>query len=753
MGRLIIVSNRLPVTVRAGLDGGEPQVTRSPGGLATGLSGPHQESAGLWIGWPGDTSALPAEQRAQVWASLEADRLLPVDLTPEEVSGYYEGFSNRVLWPLFHYLLDHIPLEAMQWEVYRRVNARFADAVVEHAAPDDTIWVQDYQLCLVPALLRERLPGARIGFFLHIPFPSSEVIQALPWRDELLRGLLGADLVGFHTSLYARQFAMALRRLLGLFVDGDRALYQGRAVRLGAYPMGIDAEGWAREAQRPEVIARAEEIRREVGSDHLLLGIDRLDYTKGIRRRLLALERLLERGPELRGRVTLVQIAVPSRTAIVEYEEFRQEVDEVVGRVNGAHGSTSWSPVRYLYRSFAQPELAAFYRAADVMLVTPLRDGMNLVAKEFVASRADGRGVLLLSELCGAAAELTDAVLVNPYDVDGTSEAILRALRMPEEEQGERMRALRERVLTWDVHRWVRAFLQDLEGPPGAEAAASPRVTPEPLLRRLRERIALAPGRVLLLDCDGTLLDFRAEPGQVAPDADLLELIARLAAAPGTEVHLVSGRPATTLEAWFGRLPVGLHAEHGLWWRPPPRGEEPAPWRADREVSTAWKGRVRPLLEALSLRTPGAFVEEKPSTLAWHYRRADPDLGEARAAELLRRLGEVLPELDAEALPGDRVVEVRPRGVSKGAVVARALGAAAPGTVAVAMGDDRTDEDLFAAIPPSGFSLHVGARESRAPYRLPSAAAARRFLRALADEVERSRTATAAWSSASPHSP
>ncbi len=746
MGRLVIVSNRLPVTVRPGLDGGEPQVARSPGGLATGLAGPHQESAGLWIGWPGDTSALTPEHRERVRQQLEADRLVPVDLTAEEVSGYYEGFSNRVLWPLFHYLLDYIPVEAMQWELYRRVNARFADAVAERAQPDDTIWVQDYQLCLVPALLRERLPSARIGFFLHIPFPSSEVVQALPWRDELLRGLLGADLVGFHTSLYARQFAGALRRLLGLVVQGDRALYQGRAVRLGAYPMGIDAEGFAREAQRPEVVARAEEIRREAGGARLLLGIDRLDYTKGIRRRLLALDRLLERTPELRGRVTLVQIAVPSRTAIAEYEEFRQDVDEVVGRVNGAHGTTSWSPVRYLYRSFPRSELAAFYRAADVMLVTPLRDGMNLVAKEFVASRPDERGVLLLSELCGAAAELTDAVLVNPYDVDGTSEAILRALSMPESEQRERMRALRERVLAWDVHRWVRTFLQDLEEGGAEEVAASPRLTPEPVLRALRERIALAPARALLLDCDGTLLDFRTEPGMVSPDADLLELLAGLAAAPGTEVHVVSGRPAATLEAWFGRLPVALHAEHGLWWRPLPRGGEPAPWRADQPISTDWKAGVRPLLEALSLRTPGAFVEEKPATLAWHYRRADPELGDARAAELLRRLEGVRAGGVAEALAGDRVVEVRPRGVSKGAVVTRALEGAPPGTVVVAMGDDRTDEDLFAALPPSGLALHVGARESRAPYRLPSAAAARRFLRALLD-------ATAASSSASLRSP
>jgi trehalose 6-phosphate synthase/phosphatase len=336
--------------------------------------------------------------------------------------------------------------------------------------------------------------------------------------------------------------------------------------------------------------------------------------------------------------------------------------------------------------------------------------------------------------------------------VDGTSDAILRALAMPEEEQRERMRAMRERVLAWDVHRWVRDFLQDLEG---AEQAPPLSLTPEEVLRRLREPIALAPRRVLLLDCDGTLLEHREEPGQVAPDAELVALLLRLAGLPGTEVHLVSGRPAPTLEAWFGRLPLGLHAEHGLWWRPIQSGGGPAPWRTDRPVSTDFKAPVRRVMEALSLRTPGAFVEEKPSSLAWHYRRAEPELGEARAAELLRRLEPVLADQQAEALWGDRVVEVRPRGATKAAVVARALGPAPPGAVAVAMGDDRTDEDLFGALPPSGVALHVGARESMAPYRLPSAASARRFLRALADEVERldRASATDPWSSASPRSP
>jgi trehalose 6-phosphate synthase/phosphatase len=741
MGRLIIVSNRLPVTVTlpegaAGADGGVVEVARSTGGLATGLSGPHQESGGLWVGWPGDTTELSSGQRDQVERQLADLRLVPVHLTREEVAGYYEGFSNRVLWPLFHYLLDHLPLETMQWELYRMVNERFADAVAAHARPGDTIWVHDYQLCLVPGLLRRKLPEARIGFFLHIPFPCSEVVQALPWRDDLLRGLLGADLIGFHTYLYARRFLGAVLRLLCLPAERDQIIDRGRVIQVGAYPMGVDAATISESAARPEVAARAEEIRREAGAGKILLGIDRLDYTKGIRRRLLALEHLLEESPDLRGRVKLIQVAVPSRTTISEYEHFRQEVDEVVGRVNGAFATAGWVPVHYLYRALSMPELVALYRAADLMLVTPLRDGMNLVAKEFVASRVDGRGVLLLSELAGAAAELGQALLVNPYDVDGLGQAIRRGLSMSEHEQALRMGQMRARVRSWDVHHWVRTFLGDLESA-GERGPARLGYTSADQLARLQDRVAGAERRALLLDCDGTLLDFHPVPDMVAPDDQLRRVVAALARAPGTWVHLVSGRPAETLERWFGDLPVSLHAEHGLYWR-----REGGPWQQEGAADPSWKGQVRPLLDQVALTTPGSFVEEKRASLAWHYRMADPELVEGRLAQLKALLGARADLADLEILQGDQVVEVRQRGVNKGLVVPRALALAGPDALMVAIGDDRTDEDLFAALPPGAIAVHVGPRESCAPYRLPSVAAARSFLEALT-----------ASSSASLHSP
>lgn len=727
MGRLLLVSNRLPVTI--GLAEGQLKVTPSAGGLATGLSGAHQESEGLWIGWPGDISRLDSRQQEELAAKLEAMRLSPIYLSSQEVAGFYEDFSNRVLWPLFHYLLDHLPLGAGGWEVYRQVNQRFAEAVARQYRKGDLIWVHDYHLCLVPGMLRALLPAARIGFFLHIPFPTSDVLQALPWRNALLEGLLGADLVGFHTFSYARHFGSALLRLLGVSPEVDRVQYRGREVRLGTFPMGIDAGSFSELAQSPRVLQLAGEIRRQFEGQRLLLGVDRLDYTKGLRRRMLALERLLEREPSLVGKLKLVQIAVPSRTSIEAYDEFRQEVDEVVGHLNGAHSTIGWAPVHYLYRGFSREELVAFYRAADLMLVTPLRDGMNLVSKEFVASRPDERGVLLLSELAGASAELGEAVLVNPYDVDELGQHILRALSMSEQEQRIRMRALRWRVFAGDVHQWVKSFLDALEET-GARAEGRPRFTSPAELAELRGRILARP-RLLLLDYDGTLVSFGNVPRLVGPDPSLLELLGRLAELPQTAVHVASGRDRETLEAWFGQLPLGLHAEHGAW----SRGRPDQPWIRFGEIPREWKEKLRPILEVYSRRTPGSFLEEKSAALAWHYRMADPELGQLRANELTHLLRATFANAPLEVLQGEKVVEVRPHGVNKGLVVGPAMALAGPEATVVAVGDDRTDEDMFAALPPGGIAIRVGAEESRAPYRLEDVAAVRRFLWALLAEA------------------
>jgi trehalose 6-phosphate synthase/phosphatase len=471
-GRLLIVSNRLPVG--AALRDGMVHLTMADGGLATGMRPWHDQSNGLWIGWPGDVSGFSATQQTALDQQLRRRGITAVHLTSDQVDRYYHGFANRVLWPLFHYLIDRVPLNAAGWDAYRAANEAFAVVVAREYQPGDAIWVHDYQLTLLPALLRQRLPEARIGFFLHIPFPASEVFRVLPWRKEILQGLLGADLLGFHTRAYVRYFTNALERILGIVAEGDHVTAGGRTIRLGDYPMGIDAEGFARLARDPDVQAEAATIRSEAGGRQIVLGVDRLDYTKGIPRRLEAIEHLLGQQPELADSVRFIQVAVPSRGEVDSYQKFKRLVEEAVGRINGARSTIRSTPVHYVHRSVPERQLVALYCAADVMLVTPLRDGMNLVAKEFVATRVQDDGVLVLSEFAGAAAELDSALIVNPYDVESVAATIQRALTLPREERRARMTRLRQRVHEYDVHAWAREFVGHLWPSPDDAAVPDP---------------------------------------------------------------------------------------------------------------------------------------------------------------------------------------------------------------------------------------------------------------------------------------
>src|SRR5438552_3801868 len=564
MPRLIIVSNRLPLSVIR--EGGEVRLEQSTGGLATGLAGPHEQLRGLWVGWPGSTEALSEDERARITRQLTEQRAVPVWLEPDDVRRFYEGFSNGVLWPLFHYLVDQMPLHVRDWGAYERVNRRFAEVVAAHHRPGDLVWVQDYHLMLVPQFVRELVPGARIGFFLHIPFPASEVFRTLPNRERLLEGMLGADLVGFHTAAYVRHFGASLLRIVGIAVDVDRVRVGERTVRLGVFPMGIDAARFARLAADPEVASEVSALRGS-GDCAVLLAIDRLDYTKGIPRRLLAFDSLIRGHPSLRERVRLIQVAVPSRTDVGAYRKYRHHVDEMVGRLNGAFATPHWVPVHYIYRGLSERELVALYRAAAVMLVTPLRDGMNLVAKEFVAARTDEDVVLVLSEFAGAAAEPAAALQVNPYDVDRTSEIYYHALTLPVEERRARMLGLRRRVVAYDVGHWVRSFLGSLEtASGGSEHAAT--LPPPATTHAVVEQLRAATNLLLLLDYDGTLVPHASVPELATPDEALLELLRTLAARPRTHVHVVSGRSRESLDRWLGRLPIGLHADHGFWSRP-----------------------------------------------------------------------------------------------------------------------------------------------------------------------------------------
>ncbi|MDX8036843.1 trehalose-6-phosphate synthase [Lentzea sp. BCCO 10_0856] len=461
----VVVANRLPVDLERLPDGTE-RWKHSPGGLVSALEPFLRSHSGAWVGWPGVSDA--------VVSPFEDDGLLlhPVELSAKEVEDYYEGFSNGTLWPLYHDVVAQPAFHRHWWNSYVRVNQRFADATAKVAAQGATVWVQDYQLQLVPAMLREQRPDLKIGFFLHIPFPPVELFMQLPWRTEIIRGLLGADLVGFHRPGGAQNFLWLARRLVGLEpsrgtvgVRTRPGVVQvgDRTVRVGAFPISIDSAGLDAVARRKETQARAKQIRADLGNPkRILLGVDRLDYTKGIDVRIRALYELIADGRVDPEDVTMVQLATPSRERVDHYKTMRQDIEQSVGRINGEFGRVGKPVVHYLHQSVNREELVAFMSAADVMVVTPVRDGMNLVCKEYVACRYDLGGALVLSEFAGAAAELTSAFLVNPHDLDGVKNALQAALDIDPAEGRRRMRALRRQVLTHDVDRWARSFLEAL---------------------------------------------------------------------------------------------------------------------------------------------------------------------------------------------------------------------------------------------------------------------------------------------------
>jgi trehalose 6-phosphate synthase len=465
-GSFVVVANRLPVDQIVGEDG-TVSWRRSPGGLVTALEPVLAAQNGTWIGWPGAPSEDATPQPA---VEVDGIRLRPVPLIAEEIEKHYEGFSNSSLWPLYHDAVEQPQFKRKWWEAYLRVNRRFAEAAAEEAAPGATVWVHDYQIQLVPSLLRELRPDLTIGFFLHIPFPPVELFAQLPRRVEVLQGLLGADLVGFQQPLAAQNFLRLTRHLLGLHPKAGAVEYEGRQVLAGAFPISIDFAEMDELVNSAYVMERARQIRQELGEPKVvLLGVDRLDYTKGIEQRLKAFRELLDAGKLAVPETVMVQVATPSRERVEHYQVLRERVEQEVGRINGDFGRVGVPAIHYLYQSFSRSELAALYRAADVMMVTPLRDGMNLVSKEYVAARADERGALVLSEFAGAAAELTQAFLCNPHDLDGVKEAILRGVNVHEDEAAGRMRAMRRQVRLHDVRAWATTFLSALGNTDGSE--------------------------------------------------------------------------------------------------------------------------------------------------------------------------------------------------------------------------------------------------------------------------------------------
>jgi trehalose 6-phosphate synthase/phosphatase len=730
--RLVIVSNRLPFTV-VNQDGG-PQFKVSSGGLTTGLwsylergaAGSMERPEFVWLGWPGATVAPQDEPAVKAYAEKEF-KALPVFLPEERMDRFYHGFCNKTLWPLFHYFPYLAVYEEEYWDEYKQVNRVFAEAVLKVLRPDDLLWVHDYQLMLVPALIRERFPDLPIGFFLHIPFPSYEVFRLLPraWRVEIIEGLLGSSLVGLHTYDYTRDFLTSVLRTVGYEHQLGSLTLRERVVKVDTFPMGIDYERFARAAAAPETEARVAELRAKCTGQRVIFSVDRLDYTKGLINRLRGYDFFLKRNPQWHGKVVFVVSVAPSRIGVESYQAMKQELEQAVGRIVGTYGNVHWTPLIYQFRNLGFEEIVALYRLCDVALITPVRDGMNLVAKEFVASRPDQTGVLVLSEMAGAAKEMGEALIINPLHSGDFAQALEQALAMPVEEQVRRNRLLQERLRRYNVVRWAEDFVQALDATQKTEAARRARVLSGKVLAALIQQYRSAARRALLLDYDGTLVPFVEDPKLAGPDREVLDLLGGLAAAAGNEVIIVSGRPRRDLEEWFGGLPVALVAEHGVWLRP-----KGGAWRMLKAITTEWKERVRPILQVYVDRLPGALLEEKEFSLAWHYRRADPEQALRRARELLDALAGFTRNIDVQVLEGNKVLEIRNTGVTKGSAAKEWLGGLGADFI-LAIGDDWTDEDLFRALPATAYSVRVGLANTAARYYLGNHTAVRRVLREL----------------------
>ena len=725
-GRLIIVSNRLPVSVERRPDGLSFQP--SVGGLATSLNALRDEAEMLWLGWPGITPESPAEAD-QIAQRLEQDfGCLPLFLPEELFEPYYTGFANGCLWPLFHYFMQNAHYDWDEWRAYQQVNRRFADRLTDLLQPEDRVWIHDYHLMLLPEMVRQAVPRSTIGFFLHIPFPSYELFRTLPWREELLRGLLGADLIGFHSFSYARHFNSALLRILGLESEFGRVMVGEHPAKVDTFPLGVDVDRFGSAHELPEVQAGLADLEAQRSGRKIVLSVDRLDFTKGIVERLRAFSRFLEQYPEWRGRVSLVSICVPSRESVPEYQSLKRQVDELIGRINGRFSQPGWTPIWYLYRSLPFEGLVPFYLLADVALVTPLRDGMNLVAKEYLAARTDGTGVLVLSETAGSAEELGEALIVNPHDEPEIVERLLKALTMPVEEQVRRNAPMRARLERYPTARWAEEFLRQLAHARRARPSYRTRSLTGERRQAVLEAYRQADRRLLMLDYDGTLVGFRSRAASAEPDEALLSLLGRLASDPKNTVVVISGRDHATLDRWLGATGIDLVAEHGARLR-----QAGGKWRLTEDgTNHRWQSEIRPVMEVYVDRTPGAYLEDKGSSLVWHYRQAEPELGSLRAKELIETLEAYLSNTPLHVMQGNKVIEVKQSNVNKGRAAQRWLSKEGQYGFMLAIGDDVTDEDLFTAMPEDSTTVKVGrAPQSAARYHLAEAEQVRELLAAM----------------------
>jgi trehalose 6-phosphate synthase/phosphatase len=715
--KLFVVSNRLPFTIKSKDE--KVEVSPSSGGLITAVNSflkndKNHFSETNWVGVPGCSPS--------VWSGISRQlptisyNYIPVMLYKEQYQKYYLGFSNSVLWPLFHYFPSYAEYEEAWFDDYMLANQHFADVLLRKLRPGDTVWIHDYHLLPLAGILRKALPELTIGFFLHIPFPSYELFRLLPrkWQQQLLEGMLGADLIGFHTIDYASHFMQSVQMVLGLDNERHITRYKNRLVKVDVFPISIDYAHFNSAYSREEVVSLREHLHVKLPEVKIIFSVDRLDYTKGVQNRLKSFERFLKDNPEYIGKVIFIMVILPSRDTIEKYIERRRAIEELVSRINSTYGTLQWQPVNYRYNFLEFDQMIALYSGCDLALITPLRDGMNLVAKEFIASRKDGKGVLILSEMAGAARELTDALIINPNDITEIAEKLKEGLEMPVEEQQSRIMKMQQRVENYDVKAWAEDLFGALDGIKRKQENFQIAFLDDLSKRDLLHVYSKTNKRLLLLDYDGTLVPFASTPEKAEPGPDLLQLLEGLSASVDNDVFLISGRSSEWLEKYFGNLPLNLVAEHGA-----KSKYKNSAWLTEIQTHSEWKEEALNIMEMFVRRCPGSFIEEKDFSIVWHYRNCNREQGRLRAIELKGELQDFLRNNHLQVLPGNKVIEVRNSGIDKGTAIKKILSRKEYDYI-FAVGDDRTDEDMFRLLlkKKNCFSIKVGNMASYAKYNL-----------------------------------
>jgi trehalose 6-phosphate synthase/phosphatase len=721
--RLFIISNRLPVNVDK-VDN-DVRLNVSSGGLVTAINsyisyaaekGINEFTEKYWIGAPGCSSGEWVQAKEKLDASDY--EYLPVFINHHVYDLYYNGLSNSVVWPLFHYFPSYAEYKVEYFENYKKANEDFLHVVLRNVKENDVVWIHDYHLFPLAAMIRASYPNLTIGFFLHIPFPSYEIFRMMPdgWQHEILTGILGADLIGFHTIDYASHFLKCLQMVLRIDADINIIKHNNRLIKIDVFPISIDYNKFHLAYNDKEVATRRTFYKKQFAKQKILFSVDRLDYTKGVFSRLKAYQWFLQAYPAYKEQVVFIIVVVPSRDTVLKYSQRKKEIDEFIGNFNSTMGTITWKPVIYQYNHLDFTELMALYTACDMALVTPVRDGMNLVAKEFVSSQQDLKGVLLLSEMAGAARELTEALHVNPNDLEGFAKKIKEGLEMDEKTQALHLSIMQKRIREYDVNAWAEDFFTELKKIKVKQKEFEIMFIDRDTKRLLCETYRVSKKRLLLLDYDGTLVSFAHTPHEAKPDTVLLTLLEQIAKDKNNEVYIISGRDSHTLQTWLGHLPLHIVAEHGA--KTKCFNED---WMVDKSINAdeAWKDIISQVMAVYVKRCANTFVEQKEYSLVWHFRNAEAQQAKLRSTELYNELCPIAHALNLEVLPGNKIIEVRVKGIDKG-YIAKKLIAEKNYDFILACGDDNTDEDMFKILAnlAQSHTIKIGDVASYAKYNL-----------------------------------